>query len=218
MKTKGLVKNHICVAFTTCRAFFLIVLVWAAVLVSSELSSSIAVFIGLFCGVVSISVFSVSDSSGFIVYALTLPYSRRQIVSAQYIFSFLTALSAFAIVFASMMARGAVSGELSLETAAVGASVSFLAALLPSVIALPFIMRLGPEKGRLAYIVVVGGISALAATSFTITPEDLPLTSRIIGAVSSNAFLLSAAVAAGACVLLLISYFAAAALFSGRDM
>ncbi len=230
MKTKGLIRCHFYVALSTCRMFLLIVLLWAVLSAflswDGKVSSlpSIMIFIGLFSGVPPLSVYAVGEASGFGVYALALPYSRRQIVFASYIFSLLTAAFAFVIVAASQLAGSAISGSFSLEGLLIPASLAFAIALLPTIVSMPLMFRLGAEKGRIAYLITIGAISAIstvAATSSIIVSGDdggSSLISSIFSLMSSNSLILPAAVMCISLLLLLLSCAVSVLLYRGRDL
>ena len=94
---------------------------------------------------------------------LTMPISRRQYVSAKYLTSLLLQGTVLVLTAAGHALQLRLSG--SFDWNAYGMDLTamlLLASAAPSLI-LPFIFKNGSEKGRMAYLVVIGSILALAA-------------------------------------------------------
>ena len=92
-------------------------------------------------------------------YCAAMPFTRSQVVSAKYVF---VLLSALAILLVSAVAQGI--RLLPEEKEAFFSIISMLLAmgLTGPAVLLPIIYKLGSERARIAYYIVIGAICALA--------------------------------------------------------
>lgn len=98
-----------------------------------------------------------------------MPYTKAQIVSGKYIIGFLVQLTMLIVTGAAQAVKLLISGDFIMEDFAVLMLLMLIVSTLTSSISLPFIFKLGVEKGRLAYYVMVAfvcGASALAANLY----------------------------------------------------
>lgn len=157
---KGLILKDLYMAAKYCRSYALITLVFL-VLSGMEPDNTFFVFYPcLLCGMIPVNLLAYDERSKWLLYSATLPYSRAQIVSGKYLIGLmaqLVILIATGIVQALRMhmAGGADLGALALILGSV-----LLMAAFASSIAMPFMFRWGVEKGRIAYYVMVGLVTA----------------------------------------------------------
>ena len=102
-------------------------------------------------------------------YSGTLPYTKAQIVSGKYLIGLLAQLTILLAVGVTQAAKMVIAGNFVLGEFAVLMLLMLIVSTLSSSISLPFIFKLGVEKGRTAYYVMVGfvcGASVLASSLF----------------------------------------------------
>lgn len=181
-----------------CKAFLLV----AAIFLAISCVSDIVFFVfypSFLCSLIPINLLSHDESSGWMFYSGTLPYTKRQIVSSKYLFGLFSTLAvtvvtavfrALHIAFASSGTAGSTAGG----TAAGGGSdagnflillaVIWIFAMLSSSLCMPFIFRYGTEKGRLAYYVTVVLFFAFlsgAPAIYTLPQDENILTLLFVG-------------------------------------
>ncbi len=148
-------------------------------------------FLLLYCcmlaSMLTVTLISYEEKEKWNVYADTLPWSRAQMVSAKYITGLLLFLSVFGLSVivrcAAMLAAGEWTSDILWSLLVLSVPVG----ILPPALMLPFVYKLGAEKGRIFYLAVVilvaSGVSFLNFTSAGRTPE-------VVGAVTAVPILL----------------------------
>ena len=166
---KGLLLKDFYMMLKYCRSYLLIAVVFFAM---SFMSTENLIFVFYPCvisAMLPVTLLSIDERSRWLPYAATLPVTRAQIVSEKYLFG-LIAQGALLIVTllvqsAGMLSRGAFDASELMTLALMLVVACFFAAS----IILPVMFKLGVEKGRIAYLVVIGficGASAIANTVF----------------------------------------------------
>ena len=152
-----------------CRAYLLIAVVFVAVSLVNDDNMFFVFYPCLLCGMIPVNLLGYDERSRWTQYSGALPYTKTQIVSAKYLIGLLAQL-------AMLLVTGMVQGiKMSMHgTFAKDFPVLMLlmltVATLSSSISLPFIFKLGVEKGRTGYYVMIGfvcGASVLASSIFT---------------------------------------------------
>ncbi len=143
-------------------------------------------------------------------FALTLPLSRKQIVSEKYVLGLITGGITAAIILiaqsVSMIVKGEFSSEIILENAVAITPIC----LLPNAISLPFVWKLGVEKGKFAYYIIIGMLGgSLGFVTGFFEIENINFSINTVSAV-----LVLAATAA----LYAVSWFISIAFYSKREL
>jgi len=102
-------------------------------------------------------------------YSGTLPFTKDQIVSAKYLIGLLVQITMLIVTGIAQGIKMTVAGNFMLGKFIVLMMLMLIVATLTSSISLPFIFKLGVEKGRAAYYVMIGsacGASVLASSFF----------------------------------------------------
>ena len=127
----------------------------------------------LLTGIVPVNLLAYDERSRWLQYSGTLPYTRAQIVSGKYLIGLLiqaAVLSATGIV---QSIRMAVNGNFVLNDLLVLILLMLSVTAITSSITLPFVFRLGVEKGRAAYYVMVGFVCAVSVLLTKLFKEPL---------------------------------------------
>lgn len=199
---KGLLLKDWYMLKSYCRTFLLLVLVYATV--SPALGNSSGFTMLLPCvlsGMISMTLIAYEEREKWNVYAATLPVSKAQAVSCKYLVSLIVSSTVLCITLlshtAAMLARHSFD-----ITAISGLFITLVPlCLLPTALLLPFIFKLGSEKGRMMYyaIFVLFGIAVPL-----LSPENAL---RAIGKLTSAVILAASVLIFGASWLLSIRFY-----------
>ena len=102
-------------------------------------------------------------------YSGTMPYTKAQVVSGKYLIGLFAQLTILLVIGIAQAAKMLIAGDFVLGEFAVLMLMMLIISTLSSSISLPFIFKLGVEKGRTAYYVMIGfvcGASVLASNLF----------------------------------------------------
>ena len=152
-----------------CRIYILLAAVFIAASLLNGQNMFFLFYPCLLCGMIPTNLLAYDESSRWIQYSGTLPFTKTQIVSGKYLiglFSQLTMLIVSGIVQAIKMK---LTGSFIPGDFAFLMLLTLTVSLFASSISLPFIFKLGVEKGRIAYYVMIGfvcGASVLASNLF----------------------------------------------------
>lgn len=174
---KGLLLKDFYVAAGTCWPYLLVLIFFSAIVALGGASPFIILIGAYFMSMASMNVLATDERAKWHIFADTLPVTRVQVVAAKYILTLiLAAFSAAVLALAGFIrtVNPALAGEGYTFAEALSAlSVLPLTASFAS-LCMPFIFRLGFEKGRIAFLVlcVMAGMGCgiLAALS----GKDLP--------------------------------------------
>lgn len=178
---KGLLLKDFYMTVKYCRILLVFIVIFSAASLADGNMGFFSTFPVLMAGMLPVTLLSYDEKEKWHIYSGTFPYSRTQIVSSKYVFGLLATLAALVLSASVLAVRSYTSGTF--------AAVSFLstvagmlaAGLAGSALVLPFIFKLGAEKGRIMYYVVIIAVFALGTaiqgvkteTGFTVGPLTL---------------------------------------------
>ena len=166
---KGLLLKDWYVAKKNCKSYLFIAALFLAVSLFSDDNLFFVFYPCMFCGMLPVTLLGYDEQSRWMVYCGTLPYTKAQIVSSKYLIGLLTQ---GIILLATGIIQGikmAVNGHFVLNELLVLSLLLLTVSAFTSSISLPFIFKLGLEKGRTAYFVMIGavcGASVIASSYF----------------------------------------------------
>ncbi len=152
---KGLLLKDFYALKTYAKAF----LVLAAILIIagrfSDTTGFMLFYPCILSGLVSMTLLAYEEKDKWELYALTLPYSKAKLVSCKYLLSLIVgALTVLATCLVQLTRPD--------RPDVLGIFFTMMPlALLPTALLLPFLYKLGVEKGRLCYYVILGLFCAL---------------------------------------------------------
>ncbi len=162
---KGLLLKDLYMMMKYCRAYLLLAVVFTVISFVDSENLFLAFYPCLLCGMIPVNLLAYDERSKWMSYSETLPYTRKQIVSGKYLIG-LFAQSAMLIVTATAQGiRMGMSGTFRLNSYAVLMMLLLILSLISSSISLPFMFKLGVEKGRMAYYIMIGIVSAGSVAS-----------------------------------------------------
>ena len=121
----------------------------------------------LLCGMIPVNLLAYDERSRWMQYSGTLPYTKTQIVSGKYLIGLLAQLAVLVATGIGQAVKMSLAGGFVFGDFAVLMLLMLTVSTLSSSICLPFVFKLGVEKGRTAYYVMIGfvcGASVLASS------------------------------------------------------
>lgn len=114
----------------------------------------------LLCGMIPVNLIGYDERSRWMQYSGTMPYTKAQIVSGKYLIGLFSQLVILLLMGAAHAVKMTIAGDFVPGEVAVLMLLMLIVSTLSSSISLPFIFKLGVEKGRTAYYVMVGFVCA----------------------------------------------------------
>ena len=151
----------------------------------------------MLCGMIPVNLIGYDERSRWLEYSGTMPYTKAQIVSGKYVIGSLVQFTTMLAIVAAQAVKMTAAGNFIPGKLAVLILLVLIVSTLSSSICLPFIFKLGMEKGRTAYYVMIGfvcGASALVSGLLADQPaaEILPnIFLVLLAAVSIGVYALS---------------------------
>ena len=150
-----------------CRAYLLIAVVFIVVSLFSNDNMFFAFYPCLLCGMIPVTLLALDERSRWMQYSGTLPYTKTQIVSGKYLIGLFAQLAILIATSVGQVVKMSVAGSFVFGDFAVLMLLLLIVSTLSSSICLPFVFKLGVEKGRTAYYIMIGfvcGASVLASS------------------------------------------------------
>ena len=163
---KGLIIKDLYQVGRYCRTMLMVIALFLGVSFFSRENEFFTYYPCLLCGMIPVTLLSYDERSGWSRSALSMPVTRSQLVSGKYLIGLIMVAAATVISGAAAAVRTRVfgapmtSGEL-LRTVEIMLAVGLMAPAL----CMPWMFKLGVEKGRMAYYAVImlffGGSAAV---------------------------------------------------------
>lgn len=148
-----------------CRAYLLIAVVFIAVSLGNEDNMFFVFYPCLLCGMIPVNLLGYDERSRWIQYSGTLPYTRTQLVSAKYLIGLFAQMTMVIVTGIVQAVKMSINGNFVWNDFVVLILLLLIVATLTSSISLPFIFKLGVERGRTAYYVMVGFVCAASVVA-----------------------------------------------------
>lgn len=152
-----------------CRSYLLIAIGFIALSLIGNDNLFFVFYPCLLCGMIPVNLLGYDERSRWIPYSGTMPYTKKQIVSGKYLIGLLAQLTVFIVMGAAQAVKMVTAGDFIPGDFAVLMVLMFSVSIIASAIPLPFVFKLGVEKGRMTYYVMIGfvcGASILASTFY----------------------------------------------------
>lgn len=170
---KGLLLKEGYLAAKYCRTYLFIALVFALFSVVGEENLFLIFYPCLLAGMIPLNLIALDERSRWDSYSDTMPVSRGQMVSAKYLIG-LFCQGGILVLMGTMQAiRMGLSGNF--DWMALWNLLFLLVSvstISPS-ICLPFVFRLGAERGRMAYYFMIGFVVAVSFVAAKLVGEDM---------------------------------------------
>ena len=202
---KGLILKDLYMMVKYFRNYLLILLVFMGVSFVQEDSLFFAFYPFLICGMIPVNLLAYDERAHWDIYCGTLPVTRDMVVSAKYLIGLMIQGLVLLVTAVGQAVRIAMKGSFDWESYLVLMSLMAMLSLFSSSITLPFMFKLGVEKGRMAYYVMIFVICGGAGAAGFAFNEQLQATIPF-GTALALGVLLAAAVYAGSWYLSIIFY------------
>ena len=149
-----------------CRAYLFIAVVFIAISLVNNDNMFFVFYPCMLCGMIPMNLLAYDERSRWMQYSGTLPYTKTQIISGKYLIGLFAQLTILLAVGVIQAAKMVIAGNFVLGEFTVLILLMLIVSTLTSSIPLPFVFKLGVEKGRTAYYVMIGfvcGSSVLAS-------------------------------------------------------
>lgn len=151
------------------RSYIVIAVVFIAVSFVSDDNMFFVFYPCLLCGMIPVNLLGYDERSRWVQYSGSLPYTKTQIVSAKYLIGLFAQAAMLIVTGLAQGIKMVMNGNFVLNDFIVLMLLMLTTATFTSSISLPFIFKMGVEKGRIAYYVMIGfvcGASVLASSLF----------------------------------------------------
>lgn len=152
---KGLLRKDLYMMGKYCRSYLLLVIVFLCVSVFGNDNLFFVFYPSLSSGMIPVSLLAYDERSRWMQYSGTLPYSKAQLVSGKYIIGLMAQTAVLIATGIAQALRMNRNGIFRWDDFAVLMLVIFGMAAVISSISLPFMFKLGVEKGRVAYYAMI---------------------------------------------------------------
>lgn len=164
-----------------CRAYLLIAAVFITVSLFGDDNLFFVFYPCLLCGIIPVNLLGYDERSRWMQYSATLPYTRTQIVSSKYLIGLLAQVAMMTVTGIVQCIKLSISGSFVLHEFAVMMLLLLTISTFTSSICLPFVFKLGVEKGRMAYYVMVGFVccAGMLASNLISGQWEMPTYSNV---------------------------------------
>lgn len=124
----------------------------------------------LLCGMIPVNLMGYDERSGWMQFSETMPYTRIQLVSGKYLIGLFVQITVLIIMGSAQGIKMMITGEFAFRDYITLILLLVIVSMITSSITLPFIFKLGVEKGRTAYYVMIGfvcGASVVVSDLFS---------------------------------------------------
>ena len=152
-----------------CKSYHFIAIVFVALSFVSNGNMFFVFYPCLLCGMIPVNLLGYDERSRWVQYIGTMPYTKAQVVSGKYLIGLLVQITMLIVIGVVQAVKMMLAGDFILGDFTVLMLLILIVSTLTSSIPLPFVFKLGVEKGRSAYYVMIGfvcGASVLASSLF----------------------------------------------------
>ena len=152
---KGLLLKDLYMMKKYCKAYLLLIVIFVAVSFASSENLFFVFYPCLLCGMIPVNLLAYDERSRWLQYSETMPYTKGQIVSGKYVIGLATQVSVLLITGIAQAIRMSMNDAFVLGEYLVLMMLLLILSLLASSITLPFMFKLGVEKGRIINIITL---------------------------------------------------------------
>lgn len=172
---KGLLLKDLYMIAKNCRMSIAISIVFALVsLFNMSNFSFFLLYPCMICGMIPVTLLGYDERMKWIEYSGTLPCSRAQLVSVKYLIGLICQSAMMLLILIGYTVKNMTAGTFRTEEFVSILLMLISVSLLATAISLPFIFKLGIEKGRVAYFISLGIVALLCVAGASLITEELP--------------------------------------------
>lgn len=158
---KGLILKDLLMAKKYCRSYVIIVILFLAISFADRMNFFFVAYPCILCGLIPVTLLAYDERSHWLQYSCTLPYSRKQLVSAKYIVGISVQTAVLILSSAAMAVKMKTEGSFEISKFLFNVSLVFIISSLTASVNLPLMFKLGVEKGRVWYYIMLGFVCVL---------------------------------------------------------
>lgn len=169
---KGLLLKDSYMAWKYCRSFLFIVVIFSAFGTLGGENMFFLIYPAFLMGMMPMTLYTYDERERWCLYSRTMPVSGKTYVTAKYVFGLLAVLAYALFIAVLSLVKQAVAGGVLISIPGTICMVLFTG-LVGQSVTMPFLMKLGSEKGRLVYLIMIGvmcAVGSLIASSGLLTP------------------------------------------------
>lgn len=170
---KGLLLKDWYMAKKYCRSYLLIAIVFLSVALVQDDNLFFLTYPCIFMATIPSVLLSYDERCKWDQYCGSLPCSKKQYVSGKFIAGLIVLLPLIIITTAIFGIKAKMAGHFSFGEIMETVSVLIIVSALVTAVTLPFMIKLGVEKGRIVYYVMIGVATALAVLTPNIIGADM---------------------------------------------
>lgn len=162
---KGLILKDLYMMRKYCKRYLIIVAFFIAISLLETENLLFIFYPCMVCGMIPVTLLSYDEHSGWQRYSATLPYTPTQIVSGKYLISIGVQVAVLIITGAAQAIRMSLYGGFVIGEYLVLMMLLLLMSLIASSMCLPFMFKMGVEKGRITYYIMIALVCAGSVVS-----------------------------------------------------
>ncbi len=188
---KALIYKDLLAVWKYCRSYLLMCAVFLGSSVFVEAYSFLQMYPLIFMGMLVNTLIAYDEHDKWDRQVLTMPVTRRQYVTAKYLTGLILQGCVLALTAGAHVLRLKLAGEFSWDAFWTNLGILLVLACATPSLLLPFVFKNGSEKGRMAYLIVLGSLFGLAVGGSIIlkkldlmhTQAQIPYAALVIGLV-----------------------------------
>lgn len=160
---KGLIYKDLLAVVKHYRTYFLLCIIFMVASWFDPENLFYTLYPCILIGSILVSLIALDESSKWNMTCGFLPFTQEQLVGAKYLLGLMMAFSIFLISVGGQVVRMLIQDVLVIKDVMMLAMLIISTGLVMPGIMLPFIYKFGVEKGRLVYLMTLGGSAGLLA-------------------------------------------------------
>ena len=173
---KGLLLKEFYMLRHYCRTYLLIIFVFVCFSFINSENLFFVFYPCMIAGIIPITLLGYDEQSKWHKYSHTLPYTKAHLVSAKYILGLFLQIFVLLLTGIVQAIRMYTQGTFILTDYAILMTLLLIISCITSSISLPFMFKLGVEKGRMAYYIMIGFVCASSVIASSLFQEHLQTT------------------------------------------
>lgn len=138
-----------------CKTYFLMCAFFLTISVFDQSQQIFGLYPLVLMGMLPMTAIAYDERDKWETNALTMPFSRRQLVTEKYLFTLILMGMTFCITAVASFLNLWIAGSFDPMEYVGGLSVRLVLAMVGPAIMLPMVFKFGAEKGRLAYVIAL---------------------------------------------------------------
>lgn len=207
---KGLLIKDLYLAAKNCRLSLIIAALFGLVALFAPDSTFFLFYPCMIAGMIPVTLLGYDERSRWIEYSGTLPYTKTQLVSVKYLIGLICQGAMMLLILVGYLIKNSVTGTFSIQEFLSILWILITVSLLATAISLPFIFKLGIEKGRVAYYISLGIVAVLCIFGSSLVSVEVP-SGEIPGGILPVACL-------AALVIYALSWYASVVFYKKREV